>query len=164
MVVAGEHLTKATVQQLADLLGTDPLALKFRQALDQGSSILSLTPEERVSLLRMLDDAPPRLKPLQRRLRDQSQKRPDLRMAERQRALERQATRSNCLVHFPDGTTSEEQVLRRKLEVGAEILEGWVVSHLPQVNVREVNGKRLSFDVWVDRKGSDELDDKLELY
>ena len=70
----------------------------------------------------------------------------------------------NCLVHFPDGTTSEEHVLRRKLQVGAEILEGWVVSHLPQMNIRARNDTRLSFDVWVDRKHGDELADKLELH
>jgi hypothetical protein len=59
---------------------------------------------------------------------------------------------------------SVEAVIRRKLEVGVEILDGWVVSHLPQINEREIDGQVVSTDVWVDRKGSDELHDKLELY
>ena len=161
MVIAGEHLTEATVRELTDFLGTDPLAQKFRGAIEHGNTIVSLTPEERLALLRKLDDAPPRLTPLRQRLRDQTAKRPGDGMEERRRALERQASRANCLVHFPDGTTSEEQVLHRKLQVGLEILDGWIVSQLPQMNVREVNGNRLSYDVWVDRKGSHELDDKL---
>jgi hypothetical protein len=125
---------------------------------------VSLTAEERVALLRTLDDAPPGLNPLQQRLREQAKKRPShAHTDERRRHLERQATRelSRSLPRRHHRPTRGPPPI---LEVGAEILDGWVVSHLPQMNLREVGGKRLSFDVWVDKKGSDELNDKLELH
>jgi hypothetical protein len=43
VVVAGEHLTEATVRELAEFLGTDPLSQKFRRALEHGNTIMSLT-------------------------------------------------------------------------------------------------------------------------
>ena len=166
MVLAGQKLTDDNVRELVERLRSDPLATKLREASEHGNSIVSLNPQERVSLLRVLDDASPALHSLRERLLGQAKVREKRGESEAARRgdLDRQAIRTNCLVHFPDGTTSVEAVIRRKLDVGVEILDGWVVSHLPQINEREIDGQVVSTDVWVDRKGSDELHDKLELY
>ena len=166
MVLAGETVTDESVRELADRLGNDALAAKLLEAMEHGSSIVSLNQHERSSLLGVLEDAPPALHPLRARLREQAevQERRGRTRGARSAAAERQAVRTNCLVHFPDGKTAVHAVIRRKLEVGAEILDGWVISHLPQVNEREIDGKLVTTDVWVDKKSSDELGDKLELY
>jgi hypothetical protein len=166
VVLAGEKVTDESVRELADRLGGDPLAAKLLEAMEHGSSIVSLDTHERSSLLAVLEDAPPALHPLRARLREQAEvrERRGRTGAARGGAAERQAVRTNCLVHFPDGKTAVQAVIRRKLEVGAEIIDGWLISHLPQVNEREIDGKLVTTDVWVDKKGSRELDDKLELY
>ena len=55
------------------------------------------------------------------------------------------------LVHFPDGTTSIANA-GDVVDVGTEILIGWVVSEPPKLHEQEIEGTPISYYVWVEPK------------
>ena len=64
MLVAGERLTRADVLLLATLLADDPLGRRLREAAEHGTTIFTITQQERVRVLNGLEDPPFRLRGL----------------------------------------------------------------------------------------------------
>ncbi len=53
------------------------------------------------------------------------------------------------LVHFPDGQKAVHNIeIGRVAEVGTEILDGWVVDEIKQID-QTIDEKSVTYEVWV---------------